>query len=282
MASVRQVAKSGGRSIRRTPSRARRPEYDRDCLSRLARILVNCGYSPRKLLREFRDICRGLKEPARGWDPTRLNYLTDLPHIMSYWHTDPDYLDARGKPVVLPLTGRGPSLAALVERVLPGEDPLSVADALVEFEGVRRHKGLYIPLQRHLALSKTSAHLLGLNNLLGMLRTVEHNVASRSASRIFERAAMNPSYPVSLVPLFHRWVKEYADNLLKSADNYMQAGEGKDKRGPRVRLALSVFAHETPVLSGGLPSGRKQRRASRTRYRRRKRSAPTSKRRGDR
>jgi Family of unknown function (DUF6502) len=243
---------SGGRRVRRAAPGVRSEEYARACLSRLARILVHCGYSPRKLSREFHDICRALKEPARPLDPTIFTYFFDLPHIMSYWYSDPEYLDRRAAPIPLPLRGRSPTLTALVERVLPGEDPASVAQALVHFEAVRRHKGLYIPLQRYLAFSHTSGRVHGLNALLGMLRTVEHNLASPRASRILERSAMNPNYPVNLLPLFHRWVKKFADKLLKNADNYMQLGEGRDKKGPRVRLGLSIFAYETPVINGPL------------------------------
>lgn len=241
------------RALRRRTELGRAGDYARENLKRFAQILVHLGYTRQQLLRYFRDICQGLKEPGRALDPTRFSYFADLPHIMSYWYSDPDYLDRRGAPVPLPLSGGSPSLAHLIERVLPGEDPASVADALLHFEAVRRTKGLYLPRQRYLAFSETSARVHGLNAFQGMLRTVEHNVASPKGSGILERSAVNPNYPASLLPLFHRWVKKYAEKWLKSADNYMQVGERSDEKGPRVRLGLSIVAYESPVLNGTLP-----------------------------
>jgi len=77
-------------------------------------------------------------------------------------------------PIGLPLRGRGRSLSKLIKRVMPGENPDSVAQSLVRLKGVRRRGRLYMPTQRHLAFSNTSAHVHGLNTLMGMLRTVEH------------------------------------------------------------------------------------------------------------
>jgi len=274
MAGVRRASTKSGRlaqpqpsarAARHRASRAHRVEPARECLSRVARILVYCGFSPQTLSREFQGICQALREPARACDPARFSYFADLPHIMSYWYSDPEYLDPSGAPVPLPLSGRGPSLSALIQRVLPDENPASVADALVQFEGVRRHKGVYVPMQRYLAFSERSAGVHGLNTLLGVLGTVEHNVASPRASRILARTAVNPSYPASLSPLFHRWVKKLADKLLKNADNYMELREGRDKRGPRVRLGLSILGFETPLASETLlphqpnQTGRKER-----------------------
>src|SRR5882762_5152313 len=109
------VAREGnGRKIMATGVRARayrRPKrggesYSREFLERLARILVHSGHSPQGLMREFRTICSDLKEPARRWDPSHLGYLADIPHVITHWHADPQYLDSRGQPVPLPLRGR--------------------------------------------------------------------------------------------------------------------------------------------------------------------------------
>jgi hypothetical protein len=266
MAGVARSGKDGrgpqrGSSSPRVPVRSVRhstsgnDEYARECLARLARILVHTGHSPQKLWRDFRGICGALKEPAHAWDPTRLTYFADLPHVIAYWHSDPQYLDREGNPSGLPLRGRGRSLSALIERVLPGEEPAAVAAALVRLKGVRRRGGLYMPTQRHLAFSNTSAHVHGLNTLMGMLRTVEHNVADERP-RILERAAMNPGVPVSELPALHAWVKAFGDQFLWNVDRYMQLREAKDKKGPRVRVGVGVYAYESPVV----PAARRRRK----------------------
>jgi hypothetical protein len=72
-------------------SSARRTGYSWECLSRLARILVRCGHSPNDLVSELREICRTLRVPRRRWDPTQLNFISDLPHVIARWHSDPRY-----------------------------------------------------------------------------------------------------------------------------------------------------------------------------------------------
>jgi hypothetical protein len=88
------------RALARSRPRGGRISHSRECLERLARILVSTGHSPRALAREFRDICGQLKEPARRWDAAQLGYLWDLPHVISHWHSDPQYMDASGKPIL--------------------------------------------------------------------------------------------------------------------------------------------------------------------------------------
>src|SRR6185437_8962936 len=124
--------------------------YSREFLERLARILVRTGHSPRKLTREFRDICAQLREPARRWDPAHLNYLADLPHVIAHWHADPQYLDSKGDPVSLPLRARGRSLSHLVEQVLPGAEPPAVVQSLIQLRGIRRRGRSYVPSDRQL------------------------------------------------------------------------------------------------------------------------------------
>jgi hypothetical protein len=221
--------------------------YSREFLERLARILVGTGHSPRELSREFREICGRLKEPRTRWDPAQLTYLWDLPHIISFWHSDPQYIDSRGAPIPLPLRGRGASLCALIERVLPGENPSAVARSLIKFQGVRRRGEFYVPRARHFTYPTASGRVHGLTALLGMLRTVERNVAGgQKSAPILERTALNPRFPVSELPAFHRRLRAAAAEILWSLDGDMRRREAAHRGGPRVRLGVGIFAFEGP------------------------------------
>src|SRR5580658_4190058 len=77
--------------------------YSREFLERLAQILVHSGHSPKKLAREFREICDGLKEPAHAWDPAYLNYLADLPHVPHLWHATSHSAHSHAPPLSLPI-----------------------------------------------------------------------------------------------------------------------------------------------------------------------------------
>jgi hypothetical protein len=233
-------------------------------LERLARILVQSGHSPQNLTREFQRICAGLKEPAHAWDPARLNYVSDLPHVLAHWHTDPQYLDSNGEPISIPLRGRGPSFSDLVARTLPEADPQGVVHSLMRLKALRRRGALYSPTDRYLAYTKQrdSALAHALTALLGMLRTVDHNISTRRGDTLLERAAMNPRFPVSALPAFRRRLRSVASEFLFSLDSDMRRRESTGRAEPTVRLGIGVFAFESPP-----PSTRP--RAARARARRR-------------
>jgi hypothetical protein len=250
-----------------TASRRRSPAgvaSSHEFLERLARILVQSGHSPKQLSREFQQICARLKEPARPWDPARLNYVSDLPHILAHWHTDPQYLDADGLPSPIPLRGRGPSLSDLVRRTLPHANPADVLESLMGLKALRRSGELYSPADRYLAYTKQrdSALAHALTALLGMLRTVEHNISTKRGDALLERAAMNPRFPVSALPAFYERLRTAAGEFIFSVDDDMRRRESNAGPEATVRLGVGVYAFENPP-----PSARSRRAARRTRRR---------------
>ena len=248
--------------VQRRPDTGR-VDYARDCLGRLAHILVRCGYSPQELVSDFHGICRPLKEPARRWDPTQPAFLADLPHIIALWNSDPKYLNARGVPVALSLRGRAPSLSALIERVLPGEEPRAVAQCLARMQGIRRRGSRYVPSGRHLSYRRDVGRAYSLNALLRMLRTVERNLAGARRAAILERSAIHPNFPVSALPAFHRYLKSRGLKFLWSIDTDMRRRETEQTGGPRTRLGVELFAFEEPRVAHRRVSG-KHRGARRT------------------
>lgn len=238
----------------------------REYLERLGRILVHSGHSPHHLLREFGDVCRDLKKPAASWDSSRLNYVSDLPHVITYWHSESQYLDARGAPLPLPMGGRGPTLRSLVRRVLPAANADDVIRSLIELKGIRRRDQRYLPTRQYLTYNqqRLSALAHGLTALRGMLRTVEHNIASSRSATLFERAAINPSFPVVELGSFHRRLKEVAGDFIWAIDGDMRRREEKHTGGRRTRLGVGLFAFEEPVsATRRAASARTSRRAKR-------------------
>lgn len=224
----------------------------REYLERLGRILVHSGHSPKRLLREFNEVCRNLKEPAERWDSARLNYVSDLPHVITHWHSDAQYLDSQGTPLPLPRAGRGPNLSSLVRRVLPSANVEDVIRSLIELRSIRRRGRLYAPNGQYVTYNqqRISALAHGLTALLGMLRTVEHNIASPRVARLFERAAINPSFPVTELASFHRRFKSVAGDFIWSIDGDMRRREEKHTGGRRTRLGVGIFAFEEPRVTG--------------------------------
>lgn len=235
-----------------SPERGASAEYSRELLLLMARVLTLTGHSPKGLARQFQSICRRLKEPKHPWDPLSLHAVWDLPHVMARWHSDPQYLDSRGAPLALPLQGPGPSVTSLVGRVLPHGDPEAVLGALRQVNAIRRQGGRYRPVGRQLTLKhqRVISWLHGLTLLLGLLRTVEHNIAHPDGETLLERAAVNPRFPIRYLPEMHRRFKDRAGTFLWQTDGDMRKRERPSDPADTVRLGVGIFAFEDPLTTG--------------------------------
>jgi len=234
-------------------------------LGPLARILNVSGYHPRALQREFAAICRTLSVPKRASEPQRLGYFDDLSHVLARWHADQDYVDADGRPVPLPLEGPAPSLKDLVSRALPPVEPLEAIQGLLELKGIRRRGKRFLPTERYLALNRLpdAVRLHGLMTVLGILRTVEHNITARPGKRLLDRFAINPSFPIRALPRFHRKLKRQATEVLWRFDADMRREETRLQGQPVTRLCVGLYAFEDPPVTGkGSRINRGRRRGS--------------------
>jgi len=218
-----------------------------EALSRLARILVRCGHSPRDLLRNLREVCRTLGEPSRRWEPELLNFLADLPHVIALWYSDPHYLGAGGRPAPLKVQGRGATLRSLIQSVLPRENPATVARALVNMKAIRRQGNRYLPTARTISFREDTARLHSLSVLLRILRTIDRNLAGSKAATILERNAIHPRFPVAALPGFHRRLKTRAEDILWEIDSDMRRRARRFKKGRVTRLGVEFFAFEEPL-----------------------------------
>jgi len=221
-------------------------------LEPLARILNVSGCHPKELQREFRRICRDLPTPKRAWEPVRPGQLADLSHVIARWHADAQYVDADGRPVPLRLEGPEPSLNGLIARVLPGIDPAQAIQWLAELRGIRRQGKRFLPTDKYLAFNRlpVAAWAHGLVAVLGMLRTVEHNVSAAPQKRLLERMAINPRFPIRALPQFHRELKRQAGEIVWRFDADMRRKETRLKGEPVTRLCIGLYAFEDPPVTG--------------------------------
>lgn len=227
-------------------------DYSQELLERFARILQQTGHSPKALARQFVEICKNLDEPTQRWDPSSRLLVADLAHVTAHWYADPEYLDARGAPKALPRRGKAPSLAALIEKVLPGREPDAIIDSLAEVHAISRQGALYRPTGKSLTYSRhrLSARLHGLSALLAMLRTLERNTSQPVELRLFERAAINPRFPVRLLPETYRRLKSRADNFLWLTDGDLRQDELPRESKDTTRLWVGVYFSEDPPATG--------------------------------
>jgi hypothetical protein len=252
--------------------------YANEILRETARLLITTGHAPEELAQRFAALCQEINEPTRAFDPQDVPYVSGLSHVIAHWYTDAAYLDERNQPRALPLLGRKESLSTLIRRVYPDESPAEVARSLLRSGAVRRRGGRYVPTRRNVwwARKSPSIHVHGLTSLLGILRTVGHNISRRrEPDTLFEQVATNPYVPVRLLPSIHRRIKREAHALLVKLDGFLRLYEVPPGSEPTTHVAIGAFAYEDPIVTGTAPrpgrlTGKRQPPARRRVNRRRK------------
>jgi hypothetical protein len=246
----------------------------RELLERLGRVLVECGYSPRQILQEFAAICAKLKHPQREWNPATLGYIADLPHVLTHWHRDPDYLDDLGRPRPLSLDADGPSLSSLIARVYPSADPTEVVETLLRIKAIRRVRRRFVPSDRTVVYDDEAVRVHALLALLTILRTIDHNIhhAHDIGARLLERTVINPRIPTSRLDELHQELHQLCKQFAADIDALLLRNEvrpGSDEDFTSVTLGLYVGNGTLSRMpSAAVPSEATQRLRQRPRGRR--------------
>jgi len=220
----------------------------RRLLEKFARLLVLNGFSPKTLSRVFADVCSRLDEPKHTRDPKRPVFTAELAHVLSYWYTDPMCVDARGEPRPLPARGKGLSVATLVRRASPGLDPSAAIATLVRHRALRRRGTLYVPTNRRVMFDPrdAAAPARGLLPLEGLLGTLHRNwTAGGKRADTMEATAINPAFPVRLLPALKKLLLGRGLAFLHEVDSTMRRGEARATATERrSRVGVSVFLFE--------------------------------------
>ena len=230
---------------RAAPTAASRPTDAPELLAAMARILVATGESPAALATHFARICQNLAVNP-GQVPERREVI-DLPHVLTHWHTDPDYLDARGKPRALALRGRN-SVESLVRRVYAEAEVGGAIDALLNNGALLEQRSKYLPRSRRAFHAGEAVHIHARHVLRGLLGTIEHNINATSPDeRLFECTAANPLMAVRALPAFKQQMVPRALTFLRGLDTDMKRREVASGRGEATtRVGVSVFFYEEP------------------------------------
>ncbi len=142
--------------------------------------------------------------------------------------------------------------------MLPQAQPKHVVRLLLKLKGIQRRGRRFVPSAQYVTYKEhpTNALAHGLKALLGLLHTVEHNVATDRASTLFEQTVINPRFPVVELGAFHRRLKSVAGDFVWMLDRDMRRRETRRKGGRRARLGVGVFAFEEPRVTGVKRTGR--------------------------
>jgi hypothetical protein len=239
-----------------------------EALERFVATLERCGLNRMQIAQEFSGSGRASRnKPTLPVGP-RLE-LPEAAHLITLWCSDPNYVDGNGEPLALPAKGAHRSLQALLRRVRSEHPDKEIIDYLHHMGAIRRTRGLFSLTRRWLFVRGVpgSAEARTLRELVGMLKTLEHNLAApASESGWFEFMAFNPNFPVRELPAFDQFLRRDGLGLLRKADHFLEQRESARKPGePTVWVGLSLHQvqQDTPQSGGKLPVRARKRRRKR-------------------
>lgn len=219
-----------------------------EAVGRFVRVLARCGCTPDDIGREVAKACRQVPKSWALKATAARREMDDASHLLTLWFSDPEYLDRRGAPIPLPMRGAGQSLEALASRVDPTLDLREVLRCLFRSKTLRRVGTRYVPKDRMLSFRAAGGpqNLHHLRGLLGMLRTLEHNVQTKRRAAVwYEVFAHNPRFPVSERAGLDKRIRVVGNRLLFQLDADMHRKERARKKGERtVRIGVGMYRFE--------------------------------------
>lgn len=162
--------------------------------------------------------------------------------VLTFWRTEPDFLDERGIPRALPLS-RGPaSFRALVRRALPECQPRHVLKVLRQHKLVSLGRGARVTLQAIEFLPKTAAReyfvASTLTALEGIIDTCHRNLIAKNPTRgivRLQRVANAERFDLKYLKDYDLFLREQATDFLLKQDAWLKRHEAQS---PRNREAL--------------------------------------------
>ncbi len=217
----------------------------RKIMDRLIWMLLRAGIEPGDIVAasartlERRRGTRALPMPT----PEVLEYV----RVVTFWRNEPRYLDARGRPLVLPPAGKAPSFRHLVELAVPSAAPRDVLELfrrqrLVSIgpRGRIRLLGNAL-LPRSAQRAKFVAYSLGA--IEGLVDTCYTNLNAAEPARslgLLQRTAMAERFDLEFLPQYDLFMREQAEAFLLKQDAWLRRHEIKEDAGRRRARAAYV------------------------------------------
>jgi hypothetical protein len=180
---------------------------------------------------------------------TRSTLANVLVETLHRWHTDPRYLDPDRVPLELEFESlSGPSFQGIVAEVNSKASPAAVLEELLRTKSViYSDENRLRVVTRSFIWPRSSPH--GIENfgasLAQLIRTLEYNLNSASAknNRLERFVSADQGLPARLLPSFHDFAKERANQFLLDLDDWVARFSSTviDQEGPRTEAGINVF-----------------------------------------
>ncbi|MGQ0835099.1 MAG: DUF6502 family protein [Gammaproteobacteria bacterium] len=192
---------------------------------------------------------RKQRELLQTRDESWAGYVTKGSLLLSAWHQDPEFIDARGEPKRLALQGPGATFSELARRC--GASDIPVPTLLKELKSAgavaESADGLLEARMRSYIPKSMDERLIRLwgSVVADVGSTFGHNLTrtAREPSR-FERAAVNDRVDPRALPEFRKFLELEGQRFLERVDAWLTAHEipGHERASsPGMRLGAGVY-----------------------------------------
>jgi hypothetical protein len=213
-----------------------------------SRVSVITGLSRKEVMR--------VRKLSRPDDRASTEKYNRAARVIAAWRRESDYLDAKGKPASLPMTGPGATFSELVKR-FGGDVPVrATLDELIRVGAVKRLEDGRVRLLTRAYLPKRSdadkLHILG-TDVGHLISTLDHNLKPDPIGPLFQRKVAYDNLPDEALPAFRRLSAKRAQTLLENLDRWL-AQRDRDvnptvKGSGRNQAGLGVYYFEEPYIN---------------------------------
>jgi hypothetical protein len=214
-----------------------------------SRVSVITGLSRKEVMR--------VRQHPRPDDRASSEKYNRAARVIAAWRRDRNFLDAEGKPALLPMAGPDVSFSVLVKR-FSGDVPVrATLDELIRVGAVERLEDGRVSLLTRSYIPESSdadkLHILG-TDVAHLISTIDHNLKSDPIGPLFQRKVAYDNLPDEVMPEFRKYSAKRAQTLLESLDRWL-AQRDRDvtptaKGSGRNRAGLGVYYFEEPYSNG--------------------------------
>jgi hypothetical protein len=210
----------------------------------LSRVAILTGITRREVARQ--------RQQIEADAPPQPTFLNAAQRLLSGWHQDPDYVDAGGSPLAIPVDGAAPSFADLCNR--HGGD-LPASALLKELRSVgavsQDEAGRLVAAARtYIPLQMDPDKILRAGDVLYDIGTtvVFDLIAPHGEALRFERRAENDAIDPQSVPAFRAFLEKEGQSFLERIDDWLTrhaVEPGPHTSRKPIRLGVGMYHIQT-------------------------------------
>lgn len=214
-------------------------------------LMLKAGIPKKRLQTLFAHALHRAAVRARLSSSSETGDLMIAALVLDAWHRNRRYLDKSAEPKAIPLTGRSPSVEAMIRAQRPKKDPVEIARRLKALgllvpAGSKRYK----PSSDVAVVSRANPLVIQhtIRALSALLNTVERNVGSRGRRvSLIERHAEVPDLPRKEVKEFQRFTQLQGKIYLRTVNDWLEARRAaktsRRRSIPTVRAGVHTYAY---------------------------------------